>query len=90
MVRSERRISDYDAIFDPIRAARQARNGKQPGDPAKAGEAIVKLLNAPEPPLHLLLGSDAFDYVQKDLDALRSEFASWESLTRSTNFEQTA
>jgi len=89
MVRSERKISDYDAIFDPIRAARQARNGNQPGDPAKAGAAIVKLLNTPEPPLHLLLGADAFEYVQKDLDALRSEFATWESLTRSTDFDQT-
>src|ERR1700744_585978 len=47
MVRSERKIADYDAIFDPIRAARQARNGNQPGDPAKAGAAIAKLLLSP-------------------------------------------
>jgi hypothetical protein len=45
---------------------------------------------SPEPPLHLLLGSDAFDYVQKELEALRGEFSNLESLTRSTNFEQTA
>jgi NAD(P)-dependent dehydrogenase (short-subunit alcohol dehydrogenase family) len=89
MVRSERKIRDYDAIFDPIREARKSRNGHQPGDPAKAGEAVATFLTSPEPPLHLLLGSDAFDYVQKELETLRGEFSNWESLTRSTNFEQT-
>src|ERR1700677_4107576 len=89
MVRSERKIRDYDAIFDPIREARKSRNGHQPGDPAKAGKAVEIFLTSPEPPLHLLLGSDAFDYVQKELETLRGEFSNWESLTRSTNFEQT-
>ena len=88
MVRSERTISDYDAIFSPIREARKARSGQQPGDPARAGKAIADLLMVPEPPLHLLLGPDAFEYVQKEFDALRSEFTAWEAVTRSTNFGQ--
>jgi NAD(P)-dependent dehydrogenase (short-subunit alcohol dehydrogenase family) len=90
MVRSERKITDYDAIFDPIREARKSRSGQQPGDPAKARKAIAQFLTSTEPPLHLLLGSDAFDFVRKELDALRCEFSNWENLTRSTNFEQTA
>ena len=90
MVRSERTIGDYDAIFDPIREARKSRSGRQPGDPAKAGKAVATVLTSPEPPLHLLLGSDAFDYVQKELQSLRSDFEKWESVTRSTNFEETA
>ena len=36
MVRTERSIADYDALFDPIRAAREAKSGKQLGDPQKA------------------------------------------------------
>lgn len=87
MVRSERRIADYDTVFGPIRTARAARSGNQPGDPAKAGKAIVKLLESPEPPAHLLLGPDAYDYISKELDSLRAEFASWETVTRSTNFD---
>lgn len=87
MVRSERKISDYDTIFDPIRAARKARDGKQPGDPDKAGKAIAELLVAPDPPLHLLLGPDAWTYVHKDLEALQKEFTTWEQLTRSTDFD---
>jgi NAD(P)-dependent dehydrogenase (short-subunit alcohol dehydrogenase family) len=90
MVRSERSISDYDAVFNPIRETRKARSGQQPGDPAKAGKAIAEFLTAKEPPLHLLLGPDAFEYVHKELEALRSEFTAWEAVTRSTNFGQNA
>jgi NAD(P)-dependent dehydrogenase (short-subunit alcohol dehydrogenase family) len=90
MVRSKRSIADYDAIFNPIREARKARDGRQPGDPAKAGKAIAEFLTAPEPPLHLLLGPDAFEYVNKELDTLRAEFDAWQSVTRSTNFDEAA
>ena len=88
MVRAERSISDYDTIFNPIREARKARSGQQPGEPAKAGKAIAEFLTAAEPPLHLLLGPDAFEYVYKEFEALRSEFTAWETVTRSTNFGQ--
>jgi NAD(P)-dependent dehydrogenase (short-subunit alcohol dehydrogenase family) len=87
MVRSLRTIPDYDEVFEPIRAARVAKSGNQPGDPAKAGHAVIALIESPAPPAHLLLGPDAFEFVNKDLDALRSEFAQWETLTRSTNFD---
>jgi NAD(P)-dependent dehydrogenase (short-subunit alcohol dehydrogenase family) len=90
MVRSERSIADYDAIFNPIREARKARDGRQPGDPAKAGKAIAEFLTAPEPPMHLLLGPDAFEYVNKELDTLRAEFDAWQRVTRSTNFDEAA
>jgi NAD(P)-dependent dehydrogenase (short-subunit alcohol dehydrogenase family) len=88
MVRSARSISDYDVVFNPIRKARKSRSGHQPGDPAKAGKVVAEFLTASEPPLHLLLGPDAFDHVRKELDTLRSEFAAWESKTRSTDFDQ--
>jgi len=86
MVRSERTIPDYDATFNPIREARKTRSGQQPGDPARAGKAIADFLMSPEPPQHLLLGPDAFEYVRKEFEALQSEFAAWEAVTRSTNF----
>jgi NAD(P)-dependent dehydrogenase (short-subunit alcohol dehydrogenase family) len=88
MVRSSRSIPDYDNVFEPIRAARVAKSGNQPGDPAKAGRAVVTLIESPAPPAHLLLGPDAFEFVNKELDALRSEFVQWETVTRSTNFER--
>jgi NAD(P)-dependent dehydrogenase (short-subunit alcohol dehydrogenase family) len=87
MVRSQRSISDYDAIFDPIREARKARSGRQQGDPAKAGKVLAELLKEPNPPAHLLLGTDASEYVRKEMEALSAEFAKWQSITSSTDFD---
>lgn len=85
MQRSPRTIADYDAMFDPIREARQARSGKQLGDPAKAGQAILALVELSEPPAHLLLGSDALGLVRDKLTAMAADIDRWESLTRSTD-----
>lgn len=85
MVRSARTIPDYDALFGPIREARKEKSGKQPGDPVKAAQAILTLIDSKSPPAHLLLGSDALDLVQQKLAALGKEIAQWEKLTRSTD-----
>jgi NAD(P)-dependent dehydrogenase (short-subunit alcohol dehydrogenase family) len=85
MVRSERSIADYDELFDPIRKTRAERSGQQPGDPAKAAQAILTLVNSAAPPAHLLLGSDALGLVRDKLTQLSSEFDAWETLTRSTD-----
>jgi short-subunit dehydrogenase len=86
MIRAARSIKDYDAVFEPIRAARVAKSGNQPGDPAKAGLALIKLIESESPPAHLLLGPDSIEFVQKSLDELQKEFKEWEAVTRSTNF----
>jgi NAD(P)-dependent dehydrogenase (short-subunit alcohol dehydrogenase family) len=85
MVRSERSIADYDALFDPIRATRAARSGQQPGDPAKAAQAMLALVDMAEPPAHLLLGSDALGLVRDKLASLARGFDANEALTRSTD-----
>jgi len=87
MVRSARGIADYDQLFDPIRDTRAQRSGKQPGDPAKAAQAILTLADSSEPPAHLLLGSDALALVRDKLAQLSDEFSTWEALTRSTDIQ---
>jgi NAD(P)-dependent dehydrogenase (short-subunit alcohol dehydrogenase family) len=86
MVRAERGVSDYDAVFDPIRQRRQAISGKQPGDPVKAAHAILQLIAAAKPPAHLLLGTDAVKFVSEKLTALQAEIAEWKALSLSTDF----
>jgi hypothetical protein len=87
MLRSPRKIADYDAVMDPIRAARQAKSGNQPGDPAKAAQALLKIVEAENPPARLYLGSDALKLVEEKIEAMKAEIAAWESLSRSTSFE---
>ncbi|BEN55122.1 oxidoreductase [Serratia marcescens] len=85
MVRSPRRLPDYDALFEPVRQARQEKSGKQLGDPVKAAHAILTLIESQTPPTHLLLGSDALSLVRQKLEALGKEIEQWEKLTRSTD-----
>jgi NAD(P)-dependent dehydrogenase (short-subunit alcohol dehydrogenase family) len=86
MVRAPRRIADYDAVMDPIRAARQAKSGSQPGDPAKAAQVLLKLVHSDNPPLRLYLGGDALKLVAEKIAAMQTEIAAWEDVSRSTDF----
>jgi NAD(P)-dependent dehydrogenase (short-subunit alcohol dehydrogenase family) len=85
MVRSPRSIADYDASFGPVRQARADKHGKQLGDPARAARAILRLIDSPNPPAHLLLGSDALALVRQGLAERLAEIDAWEALTRSTD-----
>ncbi|MEX3949665.1 oxidoreductase [Paraburkholderia sp. EG287B] len=85
MQRTPRSIPDYDAIFDPIRKAREEKSGKQLGDPQKAARAMLAAIAADHPPAHLLLGSDALGLVRDKLSALQDEIRAWESVTVSTD-----
>ncbi|MHC2335848.1 oxidoreductase [Bradyrhizobium sp. USDA 4454] len=85
MIRTERSISDYDALFDPIRQARQAKSGKQLGDPDKLAAAVLGLIESGNPPPQLLLGSDALQLVSERIERLKQEIAAWKSVTVSTD-----
>ncbi|HEX3445163.1 MAG TPA: oxidoreductase [Chthoniobacterales bacterium] len=87
MIRTERTITDYDKLMDPVRKARQEKSGKQPGDPAKAAQVLLKIIKAENPPTHLLVGNDALKLVRTKLENLSTEFTRWEDLTRSTDFD---
>ncbi|RZT46320.1 short-subunit dehydrogenase [Sphingomonas sp. BK036] len=86
MDRTPRSIFDYDAVMDPIRAARQAKSGNQPGDPYKAAQALLAIVDAETPPVRLFLGEDALGVVHQKLDAMKAEIAAWDALSRSTSF----
>ncbi|AWB91281.1 oxidoreductase [Aeromicrobium chenweiae] len=86
MARSDRSISDYDGLFAPIRAARQEADGQQLGNPEMAAAAVMKVLETPDPPAHLVLGSDALRLVTTGRAAVDQEIAAWADLTRTTDF----
>jgi NAD(P)-dependent dehydrogenase (short-subunit alcohol dehydrogenase family) len=85
MTRTPRSIADYDAIFDPVRKAREEKSGRQLGDPQKAALAMLATIDADNPPAHLLLGSDALGLVRGKLSSLGDEIRAWETVTVSTD-----
>ena len=64
-----------------------AMNGKQAGDPEKAAAAIIKIAGEAEPPLYLLLGTDAYDRAMQKLNFLEREYGLNEELTKSMAFQ---
>jgi NAD(P)-dependent dehydrogenase (short-subunit alcohol dehydrogenase family) len=85
MQRTPRSISDYDATFDPVRRAREEKNGHQLGDPQKAARAMLTIIASPTPPAHLLLGSDALTLVRDNLHRTAESIKQWEALSCSTD-----
>jgi NAD(P)-dependent dehydrogenase (short-subunit alcohol dehydrogenase family) len=86
MVRSARTISDYDEHFEPIRKAREEKSGRQAGDPEKAAQVLLRLVEEDDPPVHLLLGNDAVDLVRAKIEEFSEEIRKWEAISRSTDF----
>jgi NAD(P)-dependent dehydrogenase (short-subunit alcohol dehydrogenase family) len=85
MIRSERRIADYDTVFNPIRKARQEKSGKQNGSPERLAQVVLDLVAMDNTPVHLLLGSDALELVRTALKERLEQINAWEATTRSTD-----
>ena len=85
---SATRIGDYDQTAGERRKQTEARSGNQPGDPARAAEAIIKVVEAREPPLHLVLGKPALGLARAKLDSLRKDFDAWESTTLEADYPE--
>ena len=83
---SKRQIDDYAATAGAWRKQVRAISGKQPGDPVRAAYAIVKAVESPKPPHHLLLGNDAYEGAMAKLEALRKDFSAWEMVSRGADF----
>jgi NAD(P)-dependent dehydrogenase (short-subunit alcohol dehydrogenase family) len=61
-------------------------SGHQPGDPKRAAQAIVTVVDSPEPPLNLVLGAPGLKMAREKLKALAAEFDKWEALTLSADY----
>ena len=84
---AELTIGDYkDTAW--TRSPQQAVNkANQPGDPDRAGDVIIDALESEQPPLRLLLGSDAVRIVRGALEARISELDAWAAASARTDFE---
>jgi NAD(P)-dependent dehydrogenase (short-subunit alcohol dehydrogenase family) len=82
---SEGRV-EYDSTVGASVRFQRDYHGKQPGDPAKAAAALLRVVSLPEPPLRLLLGRDCYALAEKSaLEKLESD-RMWKDLSTSTDF----
>ncbi|MEU7910186.1 SDR family NAD(P)-dependent oxidoreductase [Microbispora bryophytorum] len=78
-------IDAYRVSTGATRASVDEMDGAQPGDPAKAAQAILQVLDHDEPPLRLALGDDAVDSIRAHHETLRADLDGWEKLSRTTS-----
>ncbi|HUA71834.1 MAG TPA: SDR family NAD(P)-dependent oxidoreductase [Solirubrobacteraceae bacterium] len=77
-------MPEYERTVGPTRDYVRTGGGSQPGDPAKAVQAIITAITAERPPLRLVLGGDAIDGVAGRLRAIESELEEWQEVGRDT------
>lgn len=58
------------------------------GDPNKAAQAIIEIARTPEPPMHLVLGSEAISILKKADEARSTEMEKWMALSLSTDYKE--
>jgi NAD(P)-dependent dehydrogenase (short-subunit alcohol dehydrogenase family) len=76
---------EYDSTVGATVRFQRDYDGKQPGDPAKAAAVLLHIASLPDPPLRLLLGSDAWNAAEQSaLQQLEAD-RKWKSLSVSTD-----
>ena len=83
----ENPIEDYRQIIESVERYRDGSRGKQPGDPHKAALAIIQAVESEKPPLHLMLGVDAYGLWEKKRSKMDEDVAAWRELGENTTFE---
>lgn len=79
-------MNEYTPLIAPAREAFEAPHGSQPGDPYRAGQTIIKVVESPDPPLRLPLGPEAFGWLRTYLRARLEELDAVETIGADTGF----
>ncbi|PTQ07854.1 short-chain dehydrogenase [Sphingomonas oleivorans] len=90
VLRTGSNVDDYAATSGRAVDGLLTKDGKQAGDPRRGALAILEAVNADEPPLDLLLGSDALQRAQTRLDRFDDDLRRWEDVSRGTDFREMA
>lgn len=79
-------IPGYERSSGKFARFLESMSGRQPGDPAKAAQAILTLVRAEAPPFRLVLGKYAHDKVRRRVAELERERSAWEPVGLPTDF----
>jgi len=81
-------MPEYADTVGPTRDYVHDNHLAQPGAPAKAAKAIIAAVDSDEPPLRLVLGSDAIGNIEKRLGAVNDELDRWRSVGEATAVDE--
>jgi NAD(P)-dependent dehydrogenase (short-subunit alcohol dehydrogenase family) len=79
-------IGDYEQTSGHRRREIAKVSGTQPGDPARAAQVVIKVLESATPPAHLVLGREGVDNVEKQLRSMLNEIDQWRQTSLGADF----
>jgi len=79
---------DYRDALALMHEFRRTSNGSQSGDPARAARIIIDVVESPDPPRRLLLGSDAVELALASGTERDEEARRWAAVSRSADFPE--
>lgn len=80
----ENSIEAYETARNSEKAHLDEINGNQPNNPEKAADVLIQISKEENPPVHLLLGVGAPEFLNNKIEAITKDARDWESLTLST------
>jgi NAD(P)-dependent dehydrogenase (short-subunit alcohol dehydrogenase family) len=81
-------ISDYAATAEVRKEAMIGMSGKQPGDPRRGAELIVKAVEADKAPLRLPLGAAGIARIRWKLGKIAADIDHWEAEASDTDYPE--
>jgi NAD(P)-dependent dehydrogenase (short-subunit alcohol dehydrogenase family) len=81
-------IADYGDTAGARSQQIAGRSGKQPGDPVRAAEAIITIVEADQPPRNIFFGKIAVDAAREKLTYYSKAIDRWEALSIGTDFPE--
>jgi NAD(P)-dependent dehydrogenase (short-subunit alcohol dehydrogenase family) len=79
-------IADYDSTAGARQRQIRGYSGAQPGDPVRAAAAIVQAVEAPDPPLRLMLGKAALEAGRAKVAHMSRDFEAWAAVAEGADF----
>lgn len=87
LIRTAHVIDDYAGTVGEMRSFATQVNKKQPGDPKKLAQAIIKLANAEKPPVHLPLGNDTLAMYREKTAKFEKDIEDWYDVITGTDHD---
>jgi NAD(P)-dependent dehydrogenase (short-subunit alcohol dehydrogenase family) len=75
---SARRAEPLEAYAPVLEASQQWRAGRTPGDPIASAEAILRVVDAEEPPLRVFFGSGPLGVAEADYERRLATWREWQ------------
>jgi NAD(P)-dependent dehydrogenase (short-subunit alcohol dehydrogenase family) len=79
-------IAEYESVIRPFRERIKHNTGSEPGDPLKAANVLWEVSRMDKPPLRLVLGKFAKQYVKEGYEQSLAELEQWSDLSLSTEY----